>query len=211
MSWMSSKDDLLRLLRSEGYPEDVVAAFSRVPRELFVPPDYRHLAYEDTALPTKNNQTISQPSVIAEMLRLAELHRGLRVLEIGTGTGYTAALTYEITRAPVVTVEYDPELCAEARERLRALGYTEVKVVCGDGGKGYPPGAPYDRVIIHAAVPKIPEPLVEQTREGGIIVAPVGSLHTQFLEKYVKMGDHLVLAERSMPVVFVPLRGEYGF
>ncbi len=206
----SSRVELVRIL-SRRFPEHVVRAFSAVPRELFVPPEYREYAYADTALPTKNGQTISQPSVIAEMLTLAELRPGLRVLEIGTGSGYTAALTYEITRAPVVTVEYDPELCAEARERLKALGYNEILVVCGDGGEGYPPRAPYDRIVIHAAVPEIPEPLAEQLVDGGVVVAPVGSEHSQILEKYIKKNGELVLVRRGSPVVFVPLRGRYGF
>lgn len=208
---MRSKDELLRRLRRLGFPENVVQAFSRVPREAFVPPEYRHLAYADTALPTKNGQTISQPSVIAEMLAMAELSPGARVLEIGTGTGYTAALTYEITRSPLVSVEYDPELCAEARERLRALGYGDITVVCGDGGYGYPPAAPYDCILIHAAVPEIPPPLVGQLRQGGVVVAPVGSQATQLLSRFVKRGDRLVLERRGSAVVFVPLRGRYGF
>jgi len=206
----TSKNDLLRLL-SRRFPEHVVRAFAAVPRELFVPPEYREYAYDDTALPTKNGQTISQPSVIAEMLTKADLRPGLRVLEVGTGSGYTAALTYEITRAPVVSIEYDPELCAEARERLSALGYKEITAICGDGGAGYPPSAPYDRIIVHAAVPRIPEPLVEQLVEGGVVVAPVGSRYEQTLEKYVKKEGELVLEQRGSPVVFVPLRGRYGF
>ncbi len=206
----TSKADLLRRL-SRRFPESVVSAFARVPRELFVPPGYRDYAYADTAIPTKNGQTISQPSVIAEMLAMADLRPGARVLEIGTGTGYTAALTYEITRAPVVTVEYDPELYAEARERLNALGYSEVLVICGDGGEGFPGRSPYDRIIIHAAVPEIPSPLVSQLSDEGILVAPVGTAHSQFLEKYEKRGDRLALVERGSPVVFVPLLGKYGF
>ena len=210
MSLRTSRDDLLHIL-SRRFPKHVVRAFSAVPRELFVPPKYRNYAYDDTALPTRNGQTISQPSVIAEMLTLSDLRPGLRVLEVGTGSGYTAALTYEITHAPVVSVEYDPELCTEARERLNALGYGKITVICGDGGAGYPPNAPYDRIIIHAAVPTIPEPLVEQLVEGGVIVAPVGSRYSQILEKYVKKDGKLVLERRGSPVIFVPLLGRYGF
>jgi protein-L-isoaspartate(D-aspartate) O-methyltransferase len=211
MRLRTSKAELLKRLRYQGVPQHILRAFELVPREFFVPPQYREFAYADSALPVKNGQTISQPSVIAEMLRLADLEEGHRVLEVGTGTGYTAALTYEIVRAPVVSIEYDPELCVEARERLRALGYDEITVVCGDGGEGYPPAAPYDRIILHAAVSQIPPPLVWQLRDGGIVVAPVGSVHGQWLEKWVKRGSGLVLVERTMPVVFVPLRGKYGF
>ena len=206
-----SKDDLIRLLRRCGYPENVVQAFSRVPRDLFVPQSHRHMAYADTALPTKNGQTISQPTVIAEMLALAGLSPGTKVLEIGTGSGYTAALTYEVTRSPLVTVEYDPELCVESRERLRSLGYHEIQVVCGDGGFGYSPSAPYDCIIVHAAVPEPPPPLIRQLRPYGVFVAPVGSLTSQLLSRFVKHGNGLVLERRGSPVVFVPLRGRYGF
>ncbi len=204
------KDDLLALL-SRRFPPHVVEAFRRVPRELFVPPEYRAYAYEDTALPIGRGQTISQPSVVAEMLTLADLSPGLRVLEIGTGSGYTAALTYEITNAPVYTVERDPYLAREAEERLRALGYEDIHVFVGDGTLGLPEHAPYDRIIIHAAAPSVPPPLAEQLAEGGVLVLPEGNRWTQRLRAYRKKGGEIVLENEGSDVVFVPLLGKHGF
>ncbi len=204
------KDDLIALL-SRRFPPHVVKAFKRVPRELFVPPEYREYAYADTALPIGRGQTISQPSVVAEMLTLADLGPGLRVLEIGTGSGYTAALTYEITRAPVYTVERDPYLARQAEERLRALGYEDIHVFVRDGTLGLPEHAPYDRIIVHAAAPSVPPPMVEQLAEGGVLVLPEGGRWSQRLRAYKKRSGRIFLEGEGSDVVFVPLLGRYGF
>ncbi len=204
------KHELIERL-SRKFPEAVVRAFSKVPREVFVPPSLRDYAYDDTALPIGRGQTISQPSVIAEMLTLAELFPGAKVLEVGTGSGYTAALTYEITRAPVYTVERDPFLAKEAERRLHALGYKEIHVFVGDGSEGLPDYAPYDRIIIHAAAPNVPPPLVDQLKEGGIIVLPEGDRYTQRLRAYRKREGRIVLEREGSFVVFVPLVGKHGF
>ncbi len=203
-----NREHLLRKIRAE-FGENIALAFERVPRELFVPEEYREHAYVDTALPIGRGATISQPTVIAEMLALLSPNPGEKILEVGTGSGYTAALLSELG-ARVVSVEIDPSLAEEAAKRLRALGYN-VKVVVGDGGAGYPPEAPYDGIICHAAVPNIPEPWVEQLREGGRIVAPVGDKHYQVLTLYRKRGRKVVLERRGSPVVFIPLLGKYGF
>ena len=204
-----SRDDLIELLRRQGFSERILRAFARVPRELFVHPDYRDLAYEDTALPTKNGQTISQPSVIAEMLDALDVFPGAKVLEVGLGSGYVAALLSELG-ARVYGIERDPELCSEAQSRLKALGYS-VRVRCGDGAEGWPEESPFDRLLISAAVPRIPAPLVEQLVDGGIVVAPVGSEYSQRIVAYVKRGDALHPVYVGSPVVFVPLRGRWGF
>lgn len=204
------KDELIERLRKR-FPEDIVRAFSRVPRELFVPPSLRDYAYADTALPIGRGQTISQPSVIAEMLALADLFPGAKVLEIGTGSGYTGALTYELTRAPVYTVERDPFLAQEAEKRLRALGYTQIHVFVRDGTEGLPEHAPFDRIIIHAAAPRVPPPLADQLKEGGVLVLPEGDMHTQRLRAYRKREGEIFLEKEGSFVVFVPLVGKYGF
>ncbi len=209
MSLKTSKDSLLAHLRQQGFSPEIVRTFARVPRELFVHPDYRDLAYADTALPTKNGQTISQPSVIAEMLTALDVFPGAKILEVGLGSGYVAALLSELG-ALVYGVEIDPELCTEAGERLRSLGY-DVHVRCGDGALGWPEEAPFDRILISAAVPEVPAPLIEQLAEGGILVAPVGSKCSQRIVAYAKQGDRLVPVYLGTPVVFVPLRGGWGF
>ncbi len=203
-----NRENLLRRIRSK-FGERIADAFSRVPRELFVPPEYRHLAYADTALPIGRGATISQPTVIAEMLTLLDPRPGEKILEIGTGSGYTAALLAELG-THVISIEIDPVLAEQAKERLTELGY-DVKVIVGDGSEGYLPDAPYDGIICHAATPRIPLPWVEQLKEGGKIVAPVGDRHYQVLALYRKKRGEIVLERRGSPVVFIPLLGKYGF
>ena len=209
---MRNADQLVEHLKREGIKDPLVLeAFRRVPREEFVPERLRHLAYADTALPIGFGQTISQPFTIASMLEMLRLRPGLKVLEIGTGSGYTAALISEITKAPVYSVEIIPELAERAKKTLEKLGYTNVKVLVGDASGGLPAYAPYDRIIYHAALPKIPSPIVGQLKEGGIVVAPVGSLDLQDLVAYQKRGNSLVEIERRSGFVFVPVVGKYGF
>ncbi len=209
---MRNAEELVRHLKREGIRDPrVLEAFRRVPREEFVPEELRHLAYADTALPIGHGQTISQPYTIATMLEMLKLVPGMKVLEIGTGSGYTAALIHEITRSPVYSVELIPHLAEKARETLEKLGYRNVKIFVGDGSGGLPAYAPYDRIVYHAALPEIPSPIVGQLREGGILVAPVGSLHHQDLVACQKRGDQLVEIERRPGFVFVPVVGRYGF
>ncbi len=209
---MRSREELVEHLKRVGIrDEKVLRAFLRVPREEFVPEHLKKYAYADDALPIGFGQTISQPYTIACMLEMLRLEEGLKVLEVGTGSGYTAALTYEITRSPVYTVERLPELAERARKTLQRLGYTEIHVFIGDGSVGLPEHAPYDRIIFHAALPSVPPPVVEQLTEGGILVAPIGSLHYQDLVAYKKRGGAVVEVERREGFVFVPVVGEYGF
>jgi len=187
----------------------VLEAMNKVPRHLFMPQALRERAYEDVALPIGEGQTISQPYMVAVMTELLELGGDEKVLEIGTGSGYQAALLSELARA-VFTIERVPVLADEARARLAGLGYNNVIVLTGDGSKGLEDKAPFDRIIITAAAPELPELIVKQLKEDGIIVAPVGERFSQVVIRGRKKKG--VLAEEfHTPCVFVPLLGEYGW
>ena len=187
----------------------VLAAMRRVPRERFVPERYRNDSYEDGALPIGAHQTISQPYVVAWMLDSLELPAEARVLEIGTGSGYGAAVLAEIA-AVVVTVERLSELADLAREVLRDLGYTNVIVVVGDGTLGYPDSGPYDGICVTAAAPEIPRTLLSQLAEHGRLVIPVGDRDGQELTVVARDGDRF--SRKSVGGVrFVPLIGDQGW
>ena len=156
--------------------EPVLKAFLAVPRELFVDTSYRHQSYADHPLPIGCEQTISQPTTVMLMLQLLEVLPGQRVLEIGTGSGYNAALLSELT-GEVVTVERHLQLVTYARENLKQAGYNEVFVVNGDGKDGYIPRAPYDRIMVTAAAHKVPQQLKDQLSIGGLLVAPIGATY----------------------------------
>ena len=185
--------------------ERVLAAMAKVPRHRFVPVELRDEAYADRPLPIGRGQTISQPYIVALMTEsLGASARG-KVLEIGTGSGYQAAVLSEIADS-VYSIEIIPELAENARAILDTLGYRNVRVRAGDGYFGWPEGAPFDAVIVTAAAPRIPEPLVEQLRAGGRIVIPVGDAF-QELELHEKTDEGLRLLSR-VPVRFVPMRGK---
>ncbi|HEU4671591.1 MAG TPA: protein-L-isoaspartate(D-aspartate) O-methyltransferase [Candidatus Limnocylindrales bacterium] len=189
----------------------VLAAMARVPREAFVPEWRREAAYADAALPIPGGQTISQPYVVARMTELLAVEPGTRVLEIGTGSGYQAAILAELG-AQVVSIERVAELAASARERLHRLGYGDRVVIrVGDGSLGDPAGAPWPRVLATAAAPRVPVPLREQLDpDGGRMVIPVGGRTHQDLLVVERQGNEWI--ERSDgPVVFVPLVGEAGW
>src|SRR5208283_4835822 len=187
----------------------VLEAMNKVPRHLFMPQALRERAYEDVALPIGEGQTISQPYMVAVMTELLELGGDEKVLEIGTGSGYQAALLSELARA-VFTIERVPVLADESRARLAGLGYNNVTVLTGDGSKGLEEMSPFDRIIITAAAPELPEIIVKQLKEGGVIVAPVGERFSQVVIRGRKKKG--VLAEElHTPCVFVPLIGEYGW
>jgi protein-L-isoaspartate(D-aspartate) O-methyltransferase len=187
----------------------VLDAMRKVPRHLFMPESIRHSAYDDMALPIGENQTISQPYMVAVMTELLDLKGTERVLEIGTGSGYQAAVLAELA-AEVYTIERIPSLAGRAGKLLAGLGHENIRVVVGDGTKGLENHAPFDRVIITAATPGIPAPLIAQLREGGIIVAPVGERFSQILVKNRKVKGVLTV-EYHIPCVFVPLIGEHGW
>jgi len=190
----------------------VRAAFMKVPRERFVPEDVRASAYDDTPLPIGHGQTISAPSMIAIMLEEADLKPGEKVLEIGTGCGYNAALLAELAGPDrVVSVERIPGLADLARANLAACEY-RVEVVVGDGTEGHPPRAPYDCVFATAGAPRIPKPWNEQTRVGGRIVAPVGkSRMTQVLITARRTSESEWNVHEGTPCAFVPLIGAQGW
>jgi len=187
----------------------VLAAMRKIPRHLFVPKGYERAAYEDRPLPIGEGQTISQPYIVAVMTEQLDLAPQDRVLEIGTGSGYQAALLVELA-GTVISVERLADLADRARENLARAGVTGVRVVVGDGTQGYPPEAPYDAIIVTAASPTIPEPLIDQLAEGGRLIAPVGPRDCQDLIKLVKHEGRV----ETIPlggVCFVPLIGQFGW
>lgn len=189
--------------------EQVLAAMRRVPRHLFVPAEVRGSAYSDYPLPIGHGQTISQPYIVAMMTSLLQIQPDDRLLEIGSGSGYQAAVLGILARE-VISIERIPEVAQLAKKNLDDAGITNVTVVIGDGTLGFPGGAPYDGVLITAATPSIPSPLVEQLAEGGRLVAPVGSRDLQELVRLTRKG-HDLTRESFGGVVFVPLLGEYGW
>jgi protein-L-isoaspartate(D-aspartate) O-methyltransferase len=199
-----------RQLRQRGIPDErVLAAMARVPRELFVPESVRELAYEDGALPIGYGQTISQPFIVATICTLLELSGDERVLDVGTGSGYQAAVLAELT-GDVVTIERVPELYERARAVLAEAGYERVDVRLGDGSLGVPERAPFEAIAVAAAAPTIPAALYDQLAEGGRLVLPRGSRWGQELVQVVKTEDGPV-ERASVPCRFVPLVGAGGF
>lgn len=185
----------------------VLDAFLKIPRHLFVPKAYEELAYQDSPLPIGSGQTISQPYIVALMLELLDPQPFDRVLEIGTGSGYETALLAELV-GEVYSVERIPELLAGARERLSLLGYTNVVLFEGDGSKGLPEFAPYDKIIVSACAKKIYEVWTEELKDDGIIVLPLESTWGQSLIRGKKKKDKLTL-ENHGGCIFVPLIEEH--
>lgn len=197
-----------RDIKGRGIKDDaVLEAMGRVPRHLFVGDAYRDEAYADHPLPIGEGQTISQPYVVALMTEALGLRPGDRVLEIGTGSGYQAAVLASIVK-DVYTIEIRERLAERARERLRDLGYESVGVKYGDGYFGWPEHAPFDAIIITAAANHIPPPLITQLREGGRLILPLGStVYFQMLTLVEKKGGELRLRQLGS-VAFVPMTGE---
>jgi len=190
--------------------ERVLAAMRELPRHLFVPPDLLDDAYGDWALPIAYGQTISQPYMVARMLELAELAPGQRVLEIGTGTGYQTALLAALA-GEVYSVERIHGLLESARVRLAARGIANVKLRQGDGTLGWQPFAPYDRVLVAAAAPRVPEALKRQLGERGVLVIPVGGAGIQRLETWRRTPGDAWESKRYGECRFVPLLGQDGW
>lgn len=186
--------------------ERVLAVMGRVPRHEFVPPELRHRAYEDGPLPIGHGQTISQPYIVAVMTEKLDPRPGDRVLEIGTGSGYQAAVLAELV-AKVFTIEIIPALARSAEAALQRLGYTNVAVRAGDGYLGWPEAAPFDAIIVTCAPDDVPAPLVEQLKDGGRLIIPVNAGEFQELILCRKRDGRLD-RERIFPVRFVPMTGE---
>lgn len=189
--------------------ERVLEAMRKVPRHLFVDEPLRYRAYDDMALSIGEGQTISQPYMVAIMTELLELTGTERVLEIGTGSGYQAAILAELAQT-VYSVERIPSLARRAEERLRSLDYRNVHIKVDDGTLGWKEEAPFDRIIVTAGAPKIPEPLMDQLGENGILVAPIGERYSQQLVK-IRKAKGTVHEEFHTLCVFVPLIGRHGW
>jgi protein-L-isoaspartate(D-aspartate) O-methyltransferase len=201
---------LVETLQEKGIRDlAVLRAVGTVPRHLFVPESVRHRAYDDVALPIGGGQTISQPWVQARYLELAALTGRERVLEVGAGSGYQTALLALLADS-VFAVERIASLAQSARAALEAAGLRNVTVLVGDGTLGWRPFAPYDAILVAAASPEIPAPLMEQLAPGGRLIIPLGDRHNQVLTLAQRVGDEVRISTVA-DVRFVPLLGEFGF
>ena len=201
----TQKIRLIMQLRSEGITDmRVLAALERVPRERFVPPSLAEHAYDNSALPIGRGQTISQPFVVAYMTQMLDVHDDMTVLEIGTGTGYQAAVLAQFCRR-VYTVERHRAILRDAEMRFAQLGVTNITTRYGDGSRGWPEHAPYDRIMVTAGAPDVPPALVEQLAEDGVMILPIGSDPlAQDLVRVRRTADGHAI-ERLIGVRFVPL------
>ncbi len=204
-----NNEELVQSLVREGYirSEKVREAFLRVPREHFVPERYRDFAYVDEPLPIGEGQTISAPHMVAIMTEALEVENGMNILEIGTGSGYQAAILSVLNPdGKIITIERNPYLYKFAKKNL--VPYKNVKIVLGDGTKGFPEEAPYDRILVTAGAPTVPEPLVKQLKKDGFMIIPVGDVYSQKLLKVFADGSY---EDLRVQCVFVPLIGEHGW
>jgi protein-L-isoaspartate(D-aspartate) O-methyltransferase len=200
-----------RQLRRRGITDErVLAAMGQVPREAFVPASLRHRAYADSALPIADGQTISQPWIVAAICQALELRGGERVLEVGTGSGYSACVL-ALLAAEVVSIERHQTLALQAREALASLAVTNVELVVGDGSRGIPERAPFEAIAVHATAPSAPPALISQLAEGGRMVIPIAGDHeTDLLTTLHRRGEEIE-SETIAPCRFVPLVGDEGF
>ena len=214
MNLIEQNKKLVEMLKRAGYikSESVEKAFLSTPRHLFVPEQLVRYAYTDEPLPIGYGQTISQPSTVAIMTELLQAEKGNKILEIGSGSGWQAAILSRIVggKGQVYTVEIIGELVEMAKHNIAKLGIKNVEVLCKDGSLGLPEKAPFDRIIVTAACPGV-EHLFEQLKIGGRIVAPVGDIYTQKMVVYEKKGNKTEKLEYPGYFVFVPLRGKKGF
>ncbi len=204
------KDERLLMVKNQiearGIKDErVLEAMREVPRHLFIPERLKERAYDDSPLPIGQDQTISQPYIVALMTELLDLDGDERVLEIGTGSGYQAAVLSKLADS-VYTIEILCDLAESAEAVIKRLEYNNVSVRCGDGYRGVPEAAPFDRVIVTAAPDHIPDPLIEQLKVGGIMVLPVGDFYQELI--VVEKTEEGLKRRRSIPVRFVPMTGE---
>lgn len=199
-----------RQLRARGIEDErVLAAMAAVPREEFVPEEQRRSAYADSALPIGGGQTISQPWVVAAICQALELRGSERVLEVGTGSGYSAAVLARLA-AEVIGIERHEPLAQGAAAALARVGAGNVRVLVGDGSRGYPEGAPYAAIAVHASAPAAPPALIEQLADGGRLVVPIAHDSSDDLTLLRRAGEQLTTTTLA-PCRFVPLIGEQGF
>jgi protein-L-isoaspartate(D-aspartate) O-methyltransferase len=215
---MNSEDELTlarqrmveeQIARRGILDERVLAAMRTVKRHGFVLLDDLPWAYSDGPLPIGHGQTISQPYIVALMTELLELEKTERVLEVGTGSGYQAAVLGELA-AEVHTVEVIPELARQAEKNLAEQGYAQVHVHIGDGSMGWPEAAPFNKILVASAAPDVPQPLLDQLTEGGLLVIPVGGRGVQQLQVWKRVCQEYK-CRTNIAVCFVPLRGKYGW
>lgn len=210
-SYGGYRSQLVTELQAKGIRDlAVLRAISQVPRHLFVPESVRHRAYEDSALPIAAGQTISQPWVQARSLELAKLTGRDRVLEVGTGSGYQTALL-ALCADQVFSVERIPALAKAARQALSEAGISAISIMTGDGTLGWRPYAPYDVIIVSAASPDVPGPLVDQLASGGRLIVPIGDRESQTLRLITKRDTGQTTSQTISDVRFVPLIGQFGF
>lgn len=205
-----ARQRLVEAIRSKGIHDlAVLRAFDMTPRHLFVPTGLWHKAYEDAPLPIGSGQTISQPSIHAKYLELLNLRGTEKVLEVGTGSGYQTVLLAHLA-AQVFSIERIPALLEQAKKNIERTGVRNVSLLLGDGTVGWRANAPYDAILVSAASPSVPQPLVEQLADGGRMIIPLGGMEEQDLVMFTRRGPELV-RESILPVRFVPLLGTYGW
>ena len=206
--FQAAHERLMAIIEESGVKDKLVlAAVRKVKRHLFVSPAFYDEAYDDRPLAIGEGQTISQPSLVAKMTELLELKGGEKVLEIGTGSGYQAAILAEIAKE-VYTIEIVPALAQSADKRLKELGYKNITVRCGDGYRGWQEKAPFDAIIVTCGAPEILQPLVRQLREGGIMVSPVGEDPGESVLKKITKRGNSIIVDDIFGVGFVPMTGE---
>ncbi|MCD6385673.1 protein-L-isoaspartate(D-aspartate) O-methyltransferase [Candidatus Sumerlaeota bacterium] len=206
-TFMKQRQEMVeRQIKARGVKDPrVLSAMLKVPRHKFIPEEYRSFAYYDSPQPIGEGQTISQPYIVALMTELIEPKEQDKVLEIGTGSGYQAAILAELVDE-VYTIEIIPTLAKRAESTLKQMGYTNIHVRCGDGFQGWPEAAPFDAIIVTCAPPEIPEPLIEQLKVGGKLVIPVGEYYQELIvATKTKKG---IKKKSVIPVRFVPMTGE---
>jgi len=190
--------------------ERILNSFRTTPRHLFVPPAYQNLAYHDRPLPIGDGQTISQPYIVALMTELINPQPDQRILEIGTGSGYQAAILSHLVKE-VFSIERHLSLILQAKKQFKTLGYTNIHLLHGDGSQGLHDEAPFDAILVTAAAPKIPNTFLNQLTDLGKIIAPVGERSSQTLVRWTKQTDGSIKKEDISAVAFVPLRGVHGW
>lgn len=213
MNFEEERKKMVEKLIYFGYlkSKHVVEAMKNVPRHVFVPLDLQSQAYEDRPLPIGEGQTISAPHMVAMMCEALELEENNKVLEVGAGSGYHACvIAYIVKKGEVIAIERIKKLAEKAEKNIKKAKCGRIKIIIGDGTRGYAEEAPYDRILVTAASPEIPKPLIEQLKLGGILLIPVGGRYSQSLLKIRKTEDKIV-KENLGDVVFVPLIGEYGW
>lgn len=203
-------EDLIIIMKKSGFLNDkkVELAIRKIPRNEFVPMSVKEKAYENVPLSIMKNQTISQPSVVSRMTEWLDIKEGQKILEVGTGSGWqTAILSYLVGSGKVYSIERHSELVEFAKKNLDKLGIDNVKIILGDGNLGIPEESPFDRIIITAACKKVPEPLLEQLSEGGLLIAPIGE-YPQSLILLKKRSQEIIEVKNQPGYVFVPLLGK---